>query len=238
MLRNYLKIALRNLLKHQGYSFINIFGLAIGMGVAMLIGLWIHDELSYNKYHPNYDRIAQVMQHNEYNGKKETQYSNPAVMGAEIRRLHGGDFTYVVQSSWTEAHILGVGDKRLVKRGNHFEPEITDLLGLKMLGGTRSGLKDPYSILLSQSVAETFFGKEDPLGKTMRLDNRYDLKVTGVYEDLPQNTSLREVTYMLSWKLLLVSNPWIEQMKDPWGSNFTQTYVQVAENADMEKVSG
>ena len=237
MLRNYFKIAFRNLLKHQGYSFINIFGLAIGMGVAVLIGLWIQDELSFNQYHPNYDRIAQVMQHNEYNGKKETQSSNPAVMGAELRQLHGGDFTYVVQSSWTEDHILGVGDKRLIKRGNHFEPEIADLLSLKMLRGTRRGLKDPYSILLSQSVAEAFFGKEDPLGKTMRLDNRYDLKVTGIYEDLPYNTSLRDVAYMLPWQLLLVSNPWIEEMKDPWGSNFTQTFVQIAENANMEKVS-
>ena len=237
MLRNYFKIAFRNLLKHQGYSFINIFGLAIGMGVAMLIGLWIQDELSFNKYHPNYARIAQVMQHNLYNGSKETQSNNPGVMGAEIRRQHGGDFTYVVQSSWTGSHILGVGDKRLVKEGNYCEPEITEMLGLKMLRGTRSGLEDPYSILLSQSVAEAFFGKGDPLGKIMRLDNRHDLKVTGVYEDLPYNTSFHGVTYLLPWKLYLVTNPWVEQMKDPWGSNFSQTFAQIAENADMEKVS-
>jgi predicted permease len=237
MLHNYLKIALRNLLKHQGYSFINIFGLAIGMGVAMLIGLWIHDELSYNKYYSHYDRIAQVMQHNLYNGKKETQMSNPAVMAAEIRRQHGSDFEYVVQSSWTTRHILGVGDKRLTKDGNYFEPEMTEILSLKMLYGTRGGLKDPYSILLSQSVAEAFFGKGDPLGKTMRINNQHDVKVTGVYEDLPHNTSFNGVTYMLPWKLYLVSNPWVEKMKTPWGSNFTLTYALIAGNADMEKVS-
>ena len=237
MLRNYLKIAFRNLLKHQGYSFINIFGLAIGMGVAMLIVLWIHDELSYNKYHPNYDRIAQVMQHNLYNRKKETQVANPAVMAAEIRQQHGSDFKYVVQASWTGGHILRVGDKRLVQEGAHFEPEVTEMLGLKMLYGTRSALKDPYSILLSRSVAETFFGKGDPLGKTMRLDNKHDLKVTGVYEDLPYNTTFNGVTYLLPWKLYLVTNPWVEKMTEPWGSNFSLTYAQIAENADMEKVS-
>jgi putative ABC transport system permease protein len=101
MLRNYLKIALRNLAKNKVYSFINIAGLATGMVVAMLIGLWIYDELSCDKYHQNYDRIAQVMQHQTYNGAIGTQTSVPFPIGAELRTSYGSDFKYVLMASWT-----------------------------------------------------------------------------------------------------------------------------------------
>ena len=237
MLRNYLKIAWRNLAKNKVYSFINIGGLTVGMAVAMLIGLWLWDELTYDRYHSNYDRIAQVMQHSVSNGQWETQTANPAVMGPEIRQQYGSYFKYVVQASWTGGSLLSVGNKRLTKVGNYFEPEITDMLGLNMRKGTRAGLRDPYSIMLSESVAKAFFGAGDPLGKLMRVDNKYDVKVTGVYEDLPYNSSFREVSFMLPWSLYLINNPFIEKMGNPWGSSFTQTYAQIADNTDMETVS-
>lgn len=88
MIKNYFKIAWRNLVKSKGYSAINIGGLAVGLAVAMLIGLWVYDELSFDKYHKNYDRIVQVMQHANYNGKVESQVANPAMMGPEIRNKY------------------------------------------------------------------------------------------------------------------------------------------------------
>src|SRR5205085_12543688 len=97
MLRNYFKIALRNLLKNKGYTFINVAGLATGMAVAILIGLWIWDEVTFNRYHQNYDRVAQVMQHNVSNGVKSTQQANPYLMAEEIRNNFGSDFKYVLQ---------------------------------------------------------------------------------------------------------------------------------------------
>ena len=107
MIRNYFKTAWRNLVKNKGYSLINIGGLAVGMTVAMLIGLWIYDELSFDKYHKNYDRIAQVMQNQNFNGEIGTQTANPAEMAGEIRRVYGSDFKYVLQSSWNfdDAHL-------------------------------------------------------------------------------------------------------------------------------------
>ena len=237
MIRNYFKIAWRNLVKSKGYSAINIGGLAVGMAVAMLIGLWVHDELSFNKYHENYDRIAQVMQHANFNGKIETQIANPAVMGPEIRAKHGSDFKYVVQSSWIGGHLLTIGNKNITKVGIFFEPEAPEMLTLKMLKGTRAGLKDPYSILLSASTAKAIFGEADPLNKVLKLDRRADVKVTGVYEDLPDNTSFREIKIMMPWKLWQIQNTWSETLDDPWGSNFSQTFAQVADNTDMEKVS-
>jgi len=237
MIKNYFKIAWRNLVKSKGYSAINIGGLAVGMAVAMMIGLWVYDELSFDKYHKNYDRIAQVMQHANFNGKIETQVANPALMGPEIRAKYGSNFKYVVQSSWTGGHLLTVGDKNITKVGIFFEPDAPEMLTLKMRKGTRAGLKDPYSILLSASAAESIFGKDDPINKTIKLDRQFDVKVTGVYEDLPDNTSFREIKIMMPWDLWVIQNPWSKKMDEPWGSNFSQTFAQIADNTEMEKVS-
>jgi ABC-type antimicrobial peptide transport system permease subunit len=237
MIKNYFKIAWRNLIKSKGYSLINIGGLSIGMAVAILIALWIYDELSYDKYHKNRDRIVQVMQHQFFNGVFETQSANPALMAEEIRNNYGSDFKYVLQAYWNFDHALKYEDKTFLKPGNYFEPEVTEMLSLKMLRGSRDGLKEINSILLSQSVAEAYFGNQDPIGKILRVDNKVDVKVTGVYEDLPDNTSFKELKFILPWALYLSQNQWIKTMENPWGSNFTQTYAQVADNADMEKIS-
>ncbi len=227
MIKNYLKIAWRNLVKSKGYSAINIGGLAVGMAVAMLIGLWVFNELSFNKYHKNYDRIAQVMQHANFNGKMETQVANPALMGPELRNKYGDNFKYVVQSSWAGGHLLSVGNKNITKVGIFFEPDAPEMLSLKMLKGTRAGLKDPYSILLSASAAISIFGNEDPINKTIKVDRNMDVKVTGVYEDLPDNTTFSEIKIIMPWELWLIQNPWARQMEEPWGSNFSQTFVRL-----------
>lgn len=237
MIRNYIKIAWRNLKKNLGYSAINIGGLAVGMAVTMLIGLWIWDELSFNKYHKNYNTIARVMQHQSFNGEMSTQFANPAVMAQQIRNKYGSDFKYVLQSSWNGQHTLTYGEKKLLKSGSFIEPGITEMLSLKMLKGTRAGLKETNSILLSESAAKAYFGNDNPMEKILKVDNKVDVKVTGVYEDLPYNTSFRDLTFILPWDLYLIQNPWIKKMENPWGSNFTQTFAQIADNADMDMVS-
>lgn len=237
MLGNYFKIAWRNLVKSKGYSIINIGGLAVGMAVAMLIGFWVYDEFTFNTYHKNYDRIAQVMQHANFNGTIESQVSNPAVLGPELRAKHGSDFKYVVQSSWEGSHLLTLGDKPFVKHGIFFEPDGPEMLSLKMLKGTRAGLKDPFSVMLSESTAESIFGEGDPMNKILKLNRVDNVKVVGVYEDLPANTTFSELQIIFPWDLWLKQNPWARDLRHPWGSNFSQTFVQVADNLDMQKVS-
>ncbi len=237
MIRNYLKIAWRNLLKNKVFSLINIGGLAVGMGVAILIALWVYDELSFNKYHANYDRIAQVMQNQTWNGEIGTQEANPAALGEEIRNLYSSDFTHVLQASWNFNHTLTYGEKMFLKPGSYFEPGVAEMLSLKMLHGSRDGLKEMNSILLAKSVAETYFGNDNPIGKVLRVDNEVDVKVTGVYEDLPYNTSFRDLTLILPWSLYLSQNEWVREMDDPWDSNFTRTFAMINEQADMQKVS-
>lgn len=237
MIRNYLKIAWRNLLKNKVFSLINIGGLAVGMGVAILIALWVYDELSFNQYHANYSRIAQVMQNQTWNGEIGTQEANPAALGEEIRNLYSSDFTHVLQASWNHNHTLTYGEKMFLKPGSYFEPGVAEMLSLKMLHGSRDGLNEMNSIMLARSVAETYFGNDNPIGKVLRLDNEVDVKVTGVFEDLPYNTSFRDMTIILPWSLYLSQSEWIKGLDDPWDSNFTRTFAMVNEQADMEKVS-
>src|ERR1700750_3353458 len=117
MIKNYLKIAWRNLIKNKASSFINVGGLAVGMAVAILIGLWILDELSFNKYHQNYDRIAQAMQHITFNGTVNTGETISLPLDAELRKSYGSDFKYIALSSWTDKHVMNVGDKNVSFQG-------------------------------------------------------------------------------------------------------------------------
>src|SRR5687768_5723881 len=185
MIKNYFKIAWRNLVKSKSYSAINIGGLAVGMAVAMMIGLWVYDELTFDKYHKNYDRIAQVMQHANFNGKIATQVANPALMGPELRNKYGSDFKYVVQSSWTNSHLLSIGNKHISKVGNFFEPYATEMLTIKIHVRTSAALKDPYSIIVAASKPEAILGKDEPIKKIIKLGRDCEVKVRGVYEDLP-----------------------------------------------------
>ncbi len=239
MIRNYLKIALRNLVKNRVYSAINIGGLAVGMAVAMLIGLWIYDELSFDRYFRNYDRIAKVMQSGSFEGQVYHSGYNPLPIGQELRTVYSDDFTHVIMSSWTGEHILAYGDKKFTKTGNYLSSDAPDMLTLKMLSGTRAGLKDPNSILLSESVAQALFGTADPVGKLMKIDNKLDVKVTGVYEDFPYNTEFREMTFIAPWDLYVSSQAWVKRAQDnvEWGNFSWQVLAQIAPNTDFEAVS-
>ena len=235
MLKNYFKIAWRNLLRNQASFFINISGLAVGMAVAILIGMWIWDELSFNKTFPNYDRIAQVMTNADYNGGTNTDFNTAPPYGDELKNLYGNDFTHVLMTSNVQKMVISSGEKHLMKSGYYFEPGITDMLSLKMLKGSKEGLKNPSSILLSASVAKAFFGEADPIGKNMKIDNKENVIVTGVYEDIPYNTDFSDMEFIAPWQLYVSGSPWLR--KDSWEQDGFQTYVQLTAQADMNKVS-
>ncbi|HTE00689.1 MAG TPA: ABC transporter permease [Mucilaginibacter sp.] len=240
MIRNYLKIAWRNLIKNKAHTFINVTGLSVGMAVSILIGLWIWDELSYDKYFQNYDRLVSVMQHQTFNGERGTQNSIPLPLGPKLREEYTGpakDFKYVVMSTWTQGHILAYKDKKLNQSGNYMQPEATDMLTLKMLKGTRAGLKDPSSIILSDKLAKALFGDTDPLNQMVKVDNKTLVKVTGVYQDFPRNTSFNDMAFILPWDLYVSTNPWIKRNITEWGDNSWQIFAQLNPNANIDQVA-
>jgi ABC-type antimicrobial peptide transport system permease subunit len=237
MFKTYFKIGWRNLLKNKGYSIINTGGFALGMTVAILIGLWMYDELTFDSSHSNHDRIAQVMHLESANNQIATSRSNPVVLGDELRNTYGGDFKYVIHARWTDAYMLSYGDKIFQPTGNYFDPQVADMLSLEMIAGSRDGLKNMNSILLSESVAKSYFGSENPIGKTMRLDDRTDVQVAGVYEDIAANSTFNDLKFIMSWELFMSENTWINEMPDPWANNICQIFVQIADNTDIQKVS-
>jgi putative ABC transport system permease protein len=237
MFQNYVKIGWRNLLRNKGYSFINIGGLATGMAVTMIIGLWIYDELSFDKYHEHYDRIAQVMQHQTFNDKTGTEHSIPRPLETALRNEYGSDFQYLSMATWTGDNILSSGEQKITASGNFFQVAFPEMLSLKMLKGTRGGLKDPSSILLSAATAKALFGDADPMNQPVRIGGRMDAIVTGVYEDLPDNTTFNDLDFMASWELFVNSAPWVKDAIDQWGNNSFQLFAMVAPGADMNQVS-
>ena len=224
------------MVKNRASSFINIGGLAVGMAVAMLIGLWIWDELSFDKYHQNYDKLAMVMQSETASGSISTQSAIPLPLDAELRKSYGSDFKHIAICSWTEQHVLNVGDKNVSYRGNFMGAEAPEMFTLKMLAGSRQGLTDRSSILISQSVAKALFGGSDAINKIIKLDNKDAFKVSGVYEDLPANTTLHDLAFIGPWDYY-INTPDNRRSPTDWGDNSLFMYVQVADNADMANVS-
>ncbi len=237
MIKNYLKIAWRNLIKNKASSFINISGLAVGMAVAILIGLWIYDELSFDTQFPNYKRIAQCMQNQFINNETQTWNSEAITLAPAVRANYGHNFKHVLMAGWTGDHFLTIDNKTTTQKGNYIEPGVTDMLSLDMIEGARNGLAEPNSILLSQSVATAVFGNADPMNKILTLDMKTPVKVTGVYKNLPYNSSFGDLTFIVPWQLLVNINHYDTFFHNPWGASWFQTYVQIADNANMAQVS-
>ena len=168
MIKSYFKTALRNLVKNKVSSIINIGGLAVGMAVAMLMGLWIYDELSFDKQFKNHKQIAQIIQNVSNNGEKDTWHNVPFPLGEELRKSYAGDFKNIIMTTGAGDHILSFNEKKLTTSGGYFEPGVVEMLSLDMLKGSGNGLKDPSSILLSKSSAKAFFGNEKIQGFNFR----------------------------------------------------------------------
>lgn len=237
MFKNYLTIAWRNLKKSRTSSMINIGGLAIGMTVALLIGLWVYDELTYDRYHHNYDKVAQIYQQQTSNGYRYTGEALPFPLGEELRQSYGSNFKYLAMASWQGSYMLSFENKHLYKNGIYIDKDGPHILSLKMLQGTADGLTQPNSILISASTAKAFFGDNDPMGQAMKIDAKLDVKVTGVFEDLPYSTSFRELKFVSPWDLYKTSEGWFAQAATEWGNNSFQCFAQIADNVSFEEVN-
>ncbi len=236
MIKNYFKIAWRNLVKSKGYSAINIAGLSIGMAVTMIIGLWVWDELSFDKYHKNYKDIGQVWQFVTFDVEKSSYNSVPVPVAEELRSKYPAIKAACV-TTYNRDVILGTPDKKIVKTGIYAEPAFPEMMTMKMLAGTGNSLDDMHSILLSASLAKIFFGNEEAVNKVIRLDNKTDAKVAGVYEDFPGNSSFNNVFFVAPWQLFVSMDNYAKRASDQWDENSFQVFAQLKEGNDFAGVS-
>jgi len=235
MFRTYFKTAWRNLIKNKFSSFINIGGLAVGMAVAMLIGLWIYDEVTFNESYQNYKSIAQVRRYytdpntHETNGVDNMHYPTAAI----LKRNYSQYFKHVVMAWWLNDFTVSAADKKITRKGEFIEPEGLDMLSLKMLKGNYSSLNDMHSVVISKSTAKAFFGNEDPINKSFKIDNKIDVIVTGVYEDPAANSTFGDVQFFAPWSLWVASNDWIKQTENSWDNSSFRILLQLKPNVSM-----
>lgn len=237
MFKNYIKIALRNLLKNKVYSLINISGLAIGMTATILIALWIYDELSYNDYFENKDTIAQVYQHESANDNVGTGQAIPRPLEFQMRKDYSDNFKHIIMSSWNQPRFLKYKEKNINFLGNFMQEAAPEMLSLEILSGVRDGLKELNSIMISESTSKALFGDENPIGKSVNIDTENNMIITAVYKDLPITSEFKDLEYIAPWKYYVSSREWVKNAKTQWGNNSFQMYVQINENTTMEAVS-
>ncbi|MBV8389974.1 MAG: ABC transporter permease [Mucilaginibacter sp.] len=191
MIKNYLKIAWRNIRGNKVYSALNILGLAAGMSVALIIGLWVQFQYSFDRFLPNYEQLYQVRRNFNSNGDI-LNFPTVSLKLADALRNTMPEIEYVAESDWGESHGLMVGDKKLYLPGQQAGGNFLKMFQYPLIkGNANSVLHDAYSIVLTESTAKALFGDENPMNKTVRVDNQHDLKVTGVLKDLPANSSFR-----------------------------------------------
>ena len=235
MLKNFIKIAWRNLLKNKVYSSINILGLALGMAVAILIGLWLLDELTYNHYFTKHKELAQVMVTQTFNGETGTGHAIAIPLAAELRNKYGSNFKNVTLASWNQGFILSSGgDRKISKSGMWVQPAFPGMLGLHMLKGSISALNDQLSVLIDQSTATALYGDADPTGKTIKINNKIDLKVAGVFEDIPRNATFNDTHIFMSWDKYLTTENWLKGAQTQWENHSFQMFVEKADGVDFD----
>jgi ABC-type antimicrobial peptide transport system permease subunit len=234
---NYFKTGWRFITKNRSTSIINIGGLAVGMAVAILIGLWVWDELSFDHQNPNHARIAQVWQNNTMNNEVNSWPVHPIVLSQTLRDEYGSNFSKVVMTSWNEAHVLNVGDKRFVKNGTFMESEGPSLFQFQMVKGDLHAIKNVEDALISEATAKSFFGDRDPINQVIQFDNKYNLKVVGVYKNPPDNSYIQDIDYVMNWQLKTKSNDYLNHLDNPWGMNGFKVFVELTENTAMGQVT-
>ncbi|MEL6972475.1 MAG: ABC transporter permease, partial [Bacteroidota bacterium] len=234
MLRHNLKVSSRNLIRDKGYSLLNIGGLALGMTVAILISLWVWDELSYNSTHKHKDQIAQLMRVSNGQDERFTSTSHPTAVGQVMRNNYDNYFQEVVMVRKPEGLIVSFGDRHFSELGNFMQPEAPELFTIEMLEGSRAGLEEINSVLLAESLAKKLFGNASPIGETVTFNGQVAVAVTGVYKDFPRNSHFWQSTYLSSLDLYFNLNG-----ADPntWENYNMNVYARIMPNTTFELAS-
>jgi putative ABC transport system permease protein len=240
MFKNYLKIALRNIKRHKSYSSINIIGLSIGLACCILIFLWINDELSYDRFHPNANRIYRVITVDHSGGKTNFIGESPSLVGPTLVAEYPEVMNYTrVQSGWKGSYYLHHGEKNFYnERLANADPSFFEVFHFPFIkGDPKTALHDRYSIVLTEELAQKCFGNEDPMNEVMLIDDE-ELTVTGVIKAIPSNSHI-QFDYIVPIENFKY---WRSSELDSWTYSQYTTYIELREGADSEafsrKISG
>ncbi|WP_293946419.1 MULTISPECIES: ABC transporter permease [unclassified Sphingobacterium] len=226
MIKNYLKIAWRNLWKSKGYSAINIIGLSIGMAAVLIIGIWVQNQLQFDNFYSNKDRLYKLW--NKYEDQQKISLND--ITSGQASQALLADYPEVEHATrmyWSTTSLMSFGNKRIKSKGNEVDPAFIQLFDFKLLKeNSTHPLKDTKNIILTESLAKNIFGKIDPIDKTILLDNKESYIVSAVMQDLPTNTNF-DFTYLIPLDKA-------ENYSSGWGSNTFFTYIKLKEGTDVD----
>ena len=232
MIKNYFKIAWRNLLHNKTFSIINIFGLALGMTCSLLIMLWLKDELKRDKFHTNDKRLYRVMENQYYSGDISTFPSSPGILAENIVK-DVPEIEMASQMLWEEQPLFTVGDKFDKEKGRHVQKDFLRMFSFKLAkGDAATALARPDAVVISKNLADKYFKGEEPVGKMIKIDSKENVMVTGVLEEIPELSSLK-FDFLMSYDIWFKENDWAKE----WGNNGPRCYVMLAANTSVDKVN-
>ncbi len=226
---HYLKMSLRVLWKSRGYGILNIAGLTLGITCAALIFLWVDYELSYDSHIKDNDRIYQIYENQTYDGTTVTFAATPGPLAAAMQQEIAG-IEKTARCTWLANGLFSLGEKKIFEDGYYADSSLIDLLSVEMIHGR--GFDQRYSIVISNRMANRFFGNEIPIGKSIRMNNRQDYIITGVFKDLPDNSTHR-FDWLVPYEVYYASNDWLQF----WANNGIQTFVKLAPSVKADDVN-
>src|SRR5258705_2643728 len=230
MIKNYFKIAWRNLFRNKGFSATNLLGLTIGITCTILISLWVKDELTYDKFHANYGSIYKIYANRDFNNQKFTDENMvlplASTIGKQIPQIKNA-----VVTTHRQPHILTYGENKLKKEGYTVSERFFDMFSWKFIHGTpATALPDAYAIVLTQSAAKALFGNDDPINKIIKVDNEYDAKVTAIVADVPGNSTF-QFDFINGFNY---NNNFLKRAMTNWQNSSWDVFVQVNPGTNMK----
>ncbi len=234
MLKNYIYTAIRSYWKQKGYTFLNLAGLTIGLTTSMLIMLWVYDELQYDRFHHNNERLYRVMENQTYSSQIFTFAATPGLL-AEALKTEIPEIAQATRTTWGEEKQFTVGEKIIKEEGLFADGVFFSMFTFPFVAGDpETALDEVTSIVLSETLAAKYFGTpQEAMGKVIKIDNKEDYKVTGVFRDVPANSSF-QFDFVLPFEVYFKDNEWLQD----WGNNGIKTFVMLAEQASPEVVNG
>lgn len=232
MFKNYLKTTFRNLWKNKGYTFLNIGGLAIGIACAALIFLWVENELTWNHYFSNRDNLYKVKDRQTYDGQTFTFDATPGPLAPGMKAEIPG-IKNTSRTTWGNRVLFSLNDKSIYEQGMYVDSSFLSMFKLQFIeGNAAQAFHDLYSVVISETMANKFFGSTNVAGKTLKIDNDKNYIVTAVIKDLPQNISFR-FDWLSPFRIYLNNNDWLKEL----GNNGIVTYAETEPDVNVDNIN-
>ncbi|MFC1887214.1 ABC transporter permease [Candidatus Cloacimonadota bacterium] len=233
MFKNYLKIAFRNLFRFKGYSFINIFGLAIGFCACIFIGLWVQNELEYNKFNENIDNMYRVLTRNYYGSQSYWGTGSPPAVGPAMKEQYPEVLNACRVQNGTNSGSLKYKDKLFKEELQMADPTVFEVFTFPLISGSyEEAFSNNYTIIISKKMAAKYFENENPIGEKLLFDNKHELKIIAIMKDIPVNSTIQFDFFV---PLEILNDISREGTTSTWYNCSFNTFITLQPGTDLEQ---